>query len=234
MNNLYRVVVIVLAVYLSACGGMTAIAPQASDAPILNSQQRSEQKLISKLLRAADQAFEEDRLTTPLDNNALDRYRAVLVLDAGNTDALNGLSAITQRYLDWARGYLNRDDLTQAGIMLARAKAVDPDNTHIKVMVEEIIKKAPSVLKKRPYAVRDNEWPLDTARLNSRHPRLVSELGVIARRLKLSGETMLIVARNDKEGRWIYKKMRQAVPGYRLRGNIKMGRQPRIVIQPSI
>lgn len=234
MKNLYRALVIALAVCLSACtGGATQTLPPSDDQS-MNAQQHSENRLIRKLLRAADAALEDDRLTTPLDDNALDRYRAVLVLDAGNVRALNGLQVITQRYLDWARSYLDRDDLTRAGIMLARAKTVDANHTDIKAMSEEVIRKAPSVLKSRPYKARDNEWPLDTARLDSHHPRLVSELSVIAQRLKLSGESMLIVARNDKEGRWIYKKMRQAVPGYRLRGNIKLGRKPKIVIQPSL
>lgn len=234
MNKLYRALVIAFAVYLSACAGGPSKTLQPSEDSSVSVQQRSEHKLIAKLLRAADDALEEDRLTTPLDDNALDRYRAVLVLDASNVHALNGMKAITQRYLDWARSYLDRDDLTRAGIMLARAKTVDASHAGIKAMSEEIIEKAPAVLKRRPYKARDNEWPLDTARLDSHHPRLVSELSVIAQRLKLSGESMLIVARNDKEGRWIYKKMRQAVPGYRLRGNIKMGRKPRIVIQPSL
>lgn len=234
MNNLYRALVIALAVCLSACaGGPTKILQPNGDQPV-SAQQHSESELIAKLLHAADDALEQDRLTTPLNDNALDRYRAVLVLDASNVDALNGIQAITKRYLDWARSYLDRYDLTRAGIMLARAKTVDADHAGIKVMSEEIMQKAPTVLKRRPYKARDNEWPLDIARLNSHHPRLVSELRVIAQRLKLSGESMLIIARNDEEGRWIYKKMRQAVPGYRLRGNIKMGRKPKVVVQPSL
>lgn len=234
MNNLYRALVIALAFYITACtGGSTNLTPSSGD-QMMSELQRSENELIDKLLYAADDALREDRLTTPLDDNAMDRYRAVLVLDPSNIDALTGMQTITQRYLDWARSYIDRDNLTRAGLMLARAKTVDPSNADIKAMAEEIIKKTPSVLKSKPYTARDNEWPLDTARLDSHHPRLVSELSVIAQRLKLSGESMLIVARNDKEGRWIYKKMRQAVPGYRLRGNIKMGQKPKIVIQPSL
>lgn len=234
MNHLYRASVIALTVYLSACGAVPAQIALPVDVQAGSAQQRSEQQLVEKLLRAADSALEGDRLTTPLDDNALDRYRAVLVLDANNVQAQQGLQAITQRYLDWARHYLNRDDLTRAGIMLARAKTVDSSNADIDALSQEIMNRAPLVLKRKPYSDRDNDWPLDTARLDSHHPRLVAELGVIAQRLKLSGETMLIVARNDKEGRWIYKTMRQAVPGYRLRGNIKLGRQPRIIVQPSL
>ena len=40
----------------------------------------------------------------------------------------------------------------------------------------------------------------------------------------------VIVARNDAEGRWIYKSMQQAIEGYRLRGNIKMGKRPKVTL----
>jgi hypothetical protein len=43
----------------------------------------------------------------------------------------------------------------------------------------------------------------------------------------------MIIARTDVEGRWIYQKMRDAVPGYRVRGDIKLGNPPRVQLVPA-
>jgi hypothetical protein len=48
--------------------------------------------------------------------------------------------------------------------------------------------------------------------------------------LQASEATFLIRARTDEEGRWIYKTMRDAVGGYRLRGNIDVSGTPAIVV----
>lgn len=232
--RLSRLLIVVIGALLLLACAASAPQKQPPAEEVDSGLSRQQQRTVSSLLRRAEDAVEENRLTTPLEDNALDRYRAVLVIDADNAEAKSGLDNIVSRYLHWARTNIDRNDLTRAAIMLTRAEAVDPDNSQVGVMRTEIRQKAPQVLETRPQAARDNEWPLDRARLDSRHPRLVSELAVLARRLKLSGETMLIVARNDSEGRWIYKQMRTAVPGYRLRGNIELGRAPKVVIQPSI
>ena len=77
-------------------------------------------------------------------------------------------------------------------------------------------------------------YPLDAKELASRSDALAANLGALAQRLRFSGETMMIVAKNDADARWIYKVMRKAVPGYRLRGDIKKGRTPRIEILPPL
>ncbi|MFC6981009.1 hypothetical protein [Microbulbifer taiwanensis] len=54
-----------------------------------------------------------------------------------------------------------------------------------------------------------------------------------AQRIRRGELRVIIVARNDAEGRWIYQQLREAVPGYRVRGDIKLGSPPRLLlIQP--
>lgn len=48
----------------------------------------------------------------------------------------------------------------------------------------------------------------------------------LARRVSQSDESIMIYARNDAEGRWIYKTMKDAVGDYRIRGDIRISRQP--------
>ncbi len=231
MMKLYRALVVLAAIFsLQACW----LASASIKVPADNSFSRAQEKVIVTLLRAAEDAALGNRLTTPLNDNAFDRYQAVLVLDHGNAQAKRGLAFIAERYLEWAQASINRGDLVHAEIMVVKARVVKPESAAVKKLEDNIRNYISPVLKHPPQALNDKEWPLNVALLNSHHPQLILKLGVLAERLKLSGETVLIVARNDKEGRWIYKQMRQAIPGYRLRGDIQMGQQPRVVIWPAI
>ena len=231
MMKLFRVLVVIVAIFsLQACWlGSAAIKESAN-----NDFSHSQEKVMVTLLRAAEEAVLANRLTTPIDDNAYDRYRAVLVLDRDNAQAKRGLAFITERYLEWAQASIHRGDLTHAAKMVAKAQSVKPESVEANNLADQIRKHVSPVLEHAPQAAHNNEWPLDIVQLNGHHPQLISELGLLAKRLKLSGEAVLIVSRNDKEGRWIYKQMRQAVPGYRLRGNIQMGQQPKVVILPAI
>ena len=62
---------------------------------------------------------------------------------------------------------------------------------------------------------------------------MVQMLAGIAQRIRQHQMRVIIVARDDSEGRWIYGQLRQAVPGYRVRGDIKLGNPPRLLLQKS-
>ena len=100
MMELYRALVVLVAIFsLQACG----LAPAFIKEPASNSLSRNQDQVILTLLRAAEVAALDNRLTTPLNDNAFDRYRAVLVLDSGNAQAKRGLAFIAERYLEWAQ-----------------------------------------------------------------------------------------------------------------------------------
>ena len=58
----------------------------------------------------------------------------------------------------------------------------------------------------------------------------MSRLAEIAQFIQRNEATFLINAPSDEEGRWIYKVMREAVGGYRLRGNIDISAIPNILV----
>jgi hypothetical protein len=58
---------------------------------------------IQQLLRDADAALQENRLTTPIADNAFSRYQAVLLLDPAQPDALRGIASIAERYTEFYR-----------------------------------------------------------------------------------------------------------------------------------
>ncbi len=61
-----------------------------------------------------------------------------------------------------------------------------------------------------------------------------NQLAALASRVQESKEYVLIYARNDAEGRWVYQQMREASEDYRLRGNIKRHKKPRIVLDAPL
>ena len=84
--------------------------------------------VINELLNKADQDLAADRLTTPVHNNAYDRYRAVLLLDQGNQRASLGIRAIAERYVAISRIHLKRGQFSQARRRLQQAIDVNGKN----------------------------------------------------------------------------------------------------------
>ena len=73
-------------------------------------------------------------------------------------------------------------------------------------------------------------FPLDSDGLAEQSLETMVELGEIGQYIRDIEATFLINARTDEEGRWIYKIMREAVGGYRLRGNIGVANEPSIQV----
>ncbi|GMQ76951.1 MAG: hypothetical protein BMS9Abin01_2255 [Gammaproteobacteria bacterium] len=81
---------------------------------------------VEQMLRAATADLAADRLTTPADNNAFSRFRAVLTLDPANEAALEGLHNILRRYLVLAKAAANDNNFDLAGRYLDKGGAVSP------------------------------------------------------------------------------------------------------------
>ena len=90
-----------------------------------------DQVRIVGLLRGAEAALAEDRLQSPKGDNAYEKYRAVLEIDADNEQARRGLRAVAGRYLTLAETAASRDDLSQARSHFARALDIDPDHPRL-------------------------------------------------------------------------------------------------------
>lgn len=78
------------------------------------------------LLAAAEEDVRRMRLTTPAGNNAYERYRTVLELDADNADALRGLERIVERYIELAERARDAKRFSTSEEFLDRASGVLP------------------------------------------------------------------------------------------------------------
>lgn len=90
-------------------------------------------------LAEAQQNLEALRLTTPLENNAYQHYRIVLVLDPKNAEAKAGMDKIVEYYDGLFTRALAEGRLQRASIYLRRVEAVMPDAPEVKVMREQLI-----------------------------------------------------------------------------------------------
>lgn len=203
-------------------------APVVQPKPVVQDSQA-----VRLLILNGEYTLAQNQLLTPANDNAYDYFRAALKLNPESSRAKGGLQGIVMRYVDLARQAAARGNYSQATTMLNNARIVDPDNLLIKEVsagLTEQIKSAPPV---EPYRGGSNEFLLDASLLGKDDPKIIAKINEIAQKLKATNSLAIIIARTDVEGRWIYQKMRDAVPGHRVRGDIKLGGPPRVQLIPE-
>ena len=94
------------------------------DIPVI----QSESQIISDLLKGARSNIKELKLTSPLGNNAYEKYQSVLNLEPENAEALNGLDKIVDEYIHLMDHALETDDITNARNYLHKGVHVNPDH----------------------------------------------------------------------------------------------------------
>lgn len=206
------------AVYSGAPAPVVEAAPEPVDD---NAAAFARTMMLADILYAARTAYENNRLMSPAGDNAYDRFIEVLQLDPGNEVAMQGIRDIVQRYIDLADGATALGKFSDAAGLLGRAASLDPE--HVALAAARV----------RLVAAQRNKidtYALDPEGLRSQSLEMMTRLGDIAQQIMRNEATFLINARNDDEGRWIYKVMREAVGGYRLRGNIDISGTPTILV----
>ncbi|TNF36022.1 MAG: hypothetical protein EP312_02325 [Gammaproteobacteria bacterium] len=219
------------ALLLAACASQPVPAP----VPEASAQQR----WIAQVLTEAEVAFMENRLMVPVTDNAVDRYQQVLDIDPANEHALLGMKKVGRRYLSLAMEAANGGDLVAAQRYVDRAKTVDPGYEAIAHMEDylallETEQRRDRAKQTRSKNTRPNERWLDASAVSARSAGMVAELHDLARQIQAWDTRFEIIARSDAEGRWIYQTMRDAVSGYRLRANLSIGREPRVLLMDVI
>jgi serine/threonine protein kinase len=81
---------------------------------------------IMGLLGNARRLLNNDQLTTPKNNNAYQKYRAVLEFDPNHEEALEGIQKVASRYLQLAGGAVDSRDFDSADEYIAKAAKVSP------------------------------------------------------------------------------------------------------------
>lgn len=194
-------------------------APLQATAPAIDYEER-ERRLVRMLLARAQRALHKDQLMAPANDNAYGWYQQVLAHDGDNAEAHWGMRQIGTRYLELAEQAYIAGERYRAELFLEKGESVSlsPQQAQ-KIRQKYIVKDVPG-----------NEFLLDGRGLSDRSEAMIVQLSEIAVLAREQSSRLTIYARNDSEGRWIYKQMRSAVDGYRLRGNIQLSRTPRVVL----
>jgi serine/threonine-protein kinase PpkA len=77
------------------------------------------------------------RLTYPQDDNAVDLYRKVLLMEPDNAQARDGLAKIAAYYLKSAQALCNREIWSQCGSIAADGLKAAPDDAELKALREK-------------------------------------------------------------------------------------------------
>ena len=200
------------------------IRPLSEQAIVIPTQQSEIERVIADVLFEGLQALEDDRLLTPLEDNAYSRFQRVLALDNENQIAKEGVEKILLRYVALSQQASRRGLFDNAEELLGRAKFIDEDHP--------ALAQALSLLKEERES-GDLIFNLDSNELLDRSEAMVSQLGRIAEQARDQQAFFLITAPNDNVARWMYLQMRNAVEGYRLRGNIELANQTSIRLRLS-
>jgi cytochrome c-type biogenesis protein CcmH/NrfG len=91
-------------------------------------KREKEQAQVAKLLQQCKKHFEAKRLTTGRGGTALACYQKVLRLEPDNPQALAGLKAIENRYVEWAKKALSQKRFDKVEKYLTSLEKVNPDS----------------------------------------------------------------------------------------------------------
>ncbi|HEY7771887.1 MAG TPA: hypothetical protein VIC26_01805 [Marinagarivorans sp.] len=215
-----RAPVVVACVLVFIGVGRNEVMAQGSSAP---------PALLERVLTKADDAYLAKRYTQPKHNNAHDRYRAVLMIDPDNKRALMGLQRVEEAYVALIESALNSGNLQSAKSLLAVLAEYYPRSKQLAPLRKRLAQAVPAPLPSPDVSdLLVKEYPLNPRDLSARNAQARALVADIAMRVSNSKEAVLILARNDSEGRWIYQIMNEATPEYRVRGDIQLRNRPAI------
>ncbi|WP_295802923.1 N-acetylglucosaminyltransferase [uncultured Microbulbifer sp.] len=202
--------------------------------PAKPTKEEIRQRAIAHFLQRAEAAQREGFYTMPAGASAYDFYLNVLNMDPGNQRARTGIQIIVMELVGRARDALRQRAFGQVNSLLNRADEISPGNP-LSAEVRQQLRRE----QRRAAAAVSDDGPaaqsvnLPPAELSAKSPKMVEVLQSIAQQIRAHQLRVIIVARNDAEGRWIYGQLREAVPGYRVRGDIRLGSPPRLLLQKS-
>ena len=172
---------------------------------------RIDAALLADLLYRAELALAREHIAYPADGSALALYQEILSIEAGQEDAERGLEQIVEKYINMAMEALSREQYASARSMLARARLILPDHPSIKPTEAQI----------RLLSEATKET-LRLAQTSIEDPQTVAALTALGNVPDGFNCRFTIAAKNDAQGRWIYKTLSRGAISERLRAQIKI------------
>tara|TARA_B110000977_G_C11032169_1_gene475708 strand:+ start:1126 stop:1719 length:594 start_codon:yes stop_codon:yes gene_type:complete len=187
---------------------------------VIDKPQPQQLRQLTLLLNEADKAIERGRFIAPQFDNANGYYRKVLVLDAGNEQALAGIQNLIEILSLKAKQSLEIDrirdyrvytswieQIAPSSPVLAELNALDPDRQ-----------------------TSGDSWTIAVSDLKARNSNAKKSIKQAALTAKAYQSRVKIIAPTDADGRWIYQQMRSVADEYLFRSSLIIGDKAKIVV----
>jgi len=176
-----------------------------------------QKKQVADLLGKGQAALQQDQLIAPENDCAVHYFREVLSIVPDQPQAQEGMQAVFNRYLDFARTAHNSGDFTQALAMVDQAEAILPPTAISQAMRTQILEEQARVAAARAKKLaatkaKGVDYLLSIEGLDKKDDKIQQRLKVIAEHVRTIKGSIRIEARSDAEGRWIYEQMKQDEP----------------------
>lgn len=113
---------------------------------------------ITKLLKACEQHFQANRLTSGRGGTALDCYEQVLQIDPSNAEALAGLDKIEARYVELIQQARNKGDQSKVQQYIATLRMVKPESPRLAEIEAELPTPAQAVSNTTAHSWNTGVW----------------------------------------------------------------------------
>jgi hypothetical protein len=130
-----------LATHVIAQASLDALKADAVADDVANrdmDQADTQQERIERLMRDAERALAEDRLTVPRDDSAYKYYREVLGIAPQHAEARHGMERIAERYIALIESAVASGRLDRAARYAARGLRVSPGNRELLGLQREV------------------------------------------------------------------------------------------------
>ncbi len=193
--------------------------------------------LVATLLAQGQRALSLDRLTMPENDNAFDRFSAVLLMAPEHEQARAGLDAIFFAYADRLREAIAIGKLKRAQRELDLLRRYFPEHPRLADLAATLTDAYTKAEQRRSVPSEPLEEgvevvDLDESAVTQKAESVVLQLQSLATRVQAEDFKILIFARSDAEGRWIYKVMKDYLGDYRIRGDIRLSKRTAVQLKP--
>ena len=192
-----------------------------------------------RLLEQADDALRDGRLVLPEYDNAFDRFQTVLILFPDNTQARSGLQAILVSLATDVRYSIGVKQFYRARQQIKQLDNYFPKTALVEDLQHELREEQAKTVKiveveTSPPPEGDYEdIALSQHELSERSDEILQQLQSVADKIVENKSMVMIFARSDREGRWIYKQLKKSAKDYRVRGDIRIGK-PKLRLLPPL
>ena len=114
--------------------------------------QKKREETVGALLKLAESALEDFRLTQPDDDNALGYFQMAMNIDPENEQAKAGPTRIAYKYGELARSQMRRRRYAKANEYIDKGLKIDPSNPELIALRAQITESKASTAKKRRYS----------------------------------------------------------------------------------